>query len=281
MEYNEYFETLQDKSENTVRSYRKAIDSFLSFCKVETLEDLKSVDAKMIRIYQTSLRDSGMKNSSVNANLRPVSVFLNWMCKQDYIKEVTMWKVDSLKEPKTLPVVLTDEEVKNIINAEDDLQNKLMLVLMFTTGIRRSEVINIKISDIKNNKIIIHGKGDKERELPLHTKVLNLLHEYLKRNKNEYLFVSHRGAHRLTSQSVMDRLKDAATKAGIDAERIKKITPHKIRHSVASTLLSNGVDLMTIKELLGHSSLTTTQKYMHVVDAGKQKAIDTIVGLGD
>ena len=75
-EYNEYFETLQDKSENTVRSYRKAIDSFLSFCKVETLEDLKTVDAKMIRVYQTSLRDSGMKNSSVNANLRPVSAFL-------------------------------------------------------------------------------------------------------------------------------------------------------------------------------------------------------------
>ncbi len=280
-EYQEYLDTLNDKSENTLRSYRKSISDFLVFCNVTSLDDLKAIDAKAIRQYQSKLRDAGMKSSSVNANLRPVSAFFNWLWKQDYIENVPTHKVDALKEPKTLPVVLTEDEVKSIINAEDDLQNKLMLVLMFSTGLRRSEVINIKISDIRNGKLIVHGKGDKERELPLHSKVLNLLNEYLKRNHDEYLFVSHRGSHQLTAQSVMDRLKNAAMKAGIDPERIEKITPHKIRHTVATNLLDAGVNVLTIKEILGHADLQTTMRYAHVTDNGKTSAIDTLTGLGD
>lgn len=283
-EFNEYFENLQrNKSEHTIRSYKKSIVDFLEFCCVASLDDLKKVDAKQIRLYQGSLLEKGMKESSVNANFRPISAFYNWLYKQDYLENIVIQKVDSLKEPKIVPFVLTDNEINGIINSTEDKQNKLMFTLMFTTGIRRSEVINIKIEDIDfgNEQILIHGKGNKERKVPIHPKVQELLKIYLRRNKNEYLFVSHRGKHQLSSQTIMDRLREAAVKAGIDPERIKKISPHKARHAAITAWLNDGVDLVTISQISGHSSLGILKRYAHPSDQHMADAVKNMKAVGD
>jgi site-specific recombinase XerD len=282
-EYEEYMKKLEiDKSEHTIRSYKKSIVDFFEYFSVASLDDLKKIDAKQVRTYQSYLLDSGMKASSINANFRPISAFLNWLKNQDYIENVITNKIDNLKEPKIVPFILTDEEISAMINTETDIQNKLMLMLMFTTAIRRNELVNIRIEDIGIGKILINkGKGDKQREVPIHPKVQILLDEYLKRNKNEYLFVSHRGSHQLTPQSVMDRMKDAAIKANLDPERIKKISPHKARHSAISTWLNNGTDLITISQISGHASLGILKRYAHPSDQHMAEAVNNMKGLGD
>ena len=221
-EFNEYFDNLQrSSSPHTIRSYRKSIIDFLEYCYVASLDDLKKINAKQIGIYSDFLSER-MISSSINTNLRPISAFFHWLKEKEYIDNLIVDKLKFRKEPKKLPVIPTDDEINQIINAEDDKQNKLMILLMATTGIRREEVTDIKIEDIQDDEIIIHGKGDKERKVFLHPKVQELLKIYLRRNKNEYLFVSHRGKHQISTQTVQDRLKDGQLKQELIQKELKK-----------------------------------------------------------
>jgi len=284
---NEYFDNLQQsKSKHTVRSYEKAIVDFLEYCSVASLEDLKKVDAKQVRNYQSFLLEKGIKASSINTIIRPVSVFFHWLWRNEYIQDILMDKVQQLKEPKREPVFLTEEEINSIINScGDDLQTKTMLIFMLSLGLRRFEVTNIKLEDIKDKEyLLVHGKGNREDVLPLNSRVKEILSQYMRkhRKESEYLFFRKRGGGKISEQTVYDRLKSACQKAGISIERINKITPHVLRHSTASNLLANGVDPVTVQSILRHSSFNTTLRYLHVMDNGKKNAVETLVkGLGD
>jgi len=172
------------------------------------------------------------------------------------------------KEPERLPTVLSIEEVARLINASSNLFRRALLMTVYGTGMRRSEVVRLKVCDIDSKRMIIRvvqGKGGKDRDLPLSPELLEILRAYWRwRKPKEYLFPS-RGERRgpdvpLSDKTVWHVCGDAAQKAGIT----KHVTPHTLRHSWATHLLEAGTDLRTIQMLLGHGDLETTARYIHL-----------------
>lgn len=173
------------------------------------------------------------------------------------------------KEPERLPTVLSLDEVARLINASGNLFRRALLMTVYGTGMRRSEVVRLKVSDIDSTRMVIRvvqGKGGKDRDLPLNPELLETLREYWRwRKPKDYLFPS-RGERRgpadmpLSDKTVWHVCGDAARKAGIT----KHVTPHTLRHSWATHLLEAGTDLRTIQMLLGHGDLETTARYIHL-----------------
>ena len=172
------------------------------------------------------------------------------------------------KEPERLPVILSQDEVARLINASGNLFRRALLMTVYGTGMRRSEVVRLKVSDIDSQRMIIRvvqGKGGKDRDLPLSPELLETLREYWRwRKPRGYLFPS-RDPRRGTGEPISDKTiwqvcNDAARRAGIT----KHITPHTLRHSWATHLLEAGTDLRTIQLLLGHGDLESTARYIHL-----------------
>jgi site-specific recombinase XerD len=172
------------------------------------------------------------------------------------------------KEPERLPTILSLDEVSRLINATGNLFRRALLMTVYGTGMRRSEVVRLKVSDIDSKRMIIRvvrGKGSKDRDLPLNPELLETLRAYWRwRKPKEYLFPS-RGERKgpdvpLSDKTVWHVCSDAARKAGLT----KHVTPHTLRHSWATHLLEAGTDLRTIQMLLGHGDLETTARYIHL-----------------
>jgi site-specific recombinase XerD len=172
------------------------------------------------------------------------------------------------KSPKKLPIILSKEEVRRMIDAATTLLHRTLLMILYSTGMRRAEVTRLKVSDIDSERMVIHirqGKGSRDRDVPLSPKLLETLREYWRWKKpREYLFPgeTYRGSkcQHLTSKAVYHAVKGAARRAGIQ----KNVGPHTLRHSFATHLLESGADLRTIQLLLGHASLNHTTVYLHL-----------------
>ena len=175
------------------------------------------------------------------------------------------------KRPKTLPNVLSKEEVKDILNAHKNIKHRTMLCLIYACGLRRSELLNLKIQDVDSGRgflIVIQAKGRKDRVVPLSDKIITLLREYYRYEKPVlYLFEGQKPGHPYSEKSLESVLKQALVKAKVK----KGVTLHWLRHSYATHLLEMGTDLRYIQELLGHSSSRTTEIYTHVSTKSLQK----------
>ena len=271
-EFEEYFSTLKiDKSPNTLRSYTNALNRFIEYFSIKCVDDIKKLSDSDIQSYlnflasKPSAKNKDTAKSSANAHYRVIKAFLNWLKEHDYIEDVPIAKVRRYKEAKRVAEILTKEERDNIILAtKKRLGLHAMMVVMFYTGIRRSEAINIKIEDINNGYLLIHGKGNKERQLPLTPFVQSVIKEYLSKRKDgsPYLFVSLHGQHQITDSSLQARVKKACEMGGIEEERLKKIGAHTIRRSFACNLLLDGWSTFAIQKALGHSSVLTTDLYV-------------------
>lgn len=173
-------------------------------------------------------------------------------------------KIYRAKTEKLLPNVLSKEDVKKILNAHINIKHNTMLSLIYSCGLRRSELINLKLTDIdsKRNIVIIkQSKGKKDRIVPLSQKILEMLRNYFKQHKPlVWLFEGNEAGTKYSEQSLQSVLKQALQKAGIK----KPVTLHWLRHSYATHLLESGTDLRYIQELLGHNSSKTTEIYTHV-----------------
>jgi integrase/recombinase XerD len=184
------------------------------------------------------------------------------------------------KTPRKLPVVLSPEEVTRLIEAAPNLRYRTLLMLLYSTGIRRTEASQLKVSDIDSERRVIHirqGKGSRDRDVPLSPKLLEALHEYWRWKKPKvYLFPSasgHRGLEGpISDKTVWYAFKRAASKAGIK----KRIEPHTLRHSFATHLLEAGADLRTIQLLLGHQELKHTTIYLHLSQRHLHAAINPL-----
>ncbi|NPA38275.1 MAG: tyrosine-type recombinase/integrase [Candidatus Nanohaloarchaeota archaeon] len=167
------------------------------------------------------------------------------------------------KKSKKLPVVLSKEEIKRLFDAADSEKKKLILMVLYATGLRVSELINLKVKDIDfNNKLIkvVGGKGQKDRVVTVSDKLLKRLYDYVKtKDPDEHVFLSKYGKP-LTPRYIQYLVKDLSVAAGIT----KDVTPHVLRHSYATHLLESGANIRVIQELLGHSNLQTTQIYTKV-----------------
>lgn len=263
---------IQSYSANTLRTYKSILNNFYNYL----LEQKKIKDKKSIlRTFKKYLQH--LKNDKhVSQNyLYLVTVVLK---KFFQFSEIDITEdIKAPKRTKSLPKSLNEQEVYNLIHAKDGeydpektnprnitkLRNKLILTLLYSTGLRVSELIKLKINaiDEKERTIRVRGKGEKDRIVIFDDDTLNLIHEYLDKRgvENEYLFVNLKN-HTLTPRYVQLMIKEYAKEANIN----KKVTPHVLRHSFATHLLKNGVDIRAIQQLLGHSNLSTTQIYTNV-----------------
>ena len=251
---------LQSKrySQNTIRTYTEALKSFLFFFKDKLAIAITNDDVIIYNneyIFKNKLSAS-YQNQIVNAIKLYFKTIQN--------KSIEIDKIHRPKREKILPNVISKEEVKLILTAHSNIKHKTMLSLIYSCGLRRSELLNLKLGDIdsKRNIVIIRqSKGRKDRIAPLSLKILEMLRNYYSAYKPKtWLFEGHTAGTQYSEQSLQSALKLALQKAGIT----KPVSLHWLRHSYATHLLESGTDLRYIQELLGHNSSKTTEIYTHV-----------------
>lgn len=257
-------------SENTVKSYNNDLKKFESYMKNINIQNIKE---NHIKNYLKYLKDNNNDNRTINHNISTLRSFYKFLLIEKIIKDNPMEYIEMPKTKKSLPKTLSIEEIDKLLDIKltdsFSYRNKAMLELMYSSGLRVSELVNVKIHDIDISNCIIRimGKGSKERIVPLGDYAIKYIEIYLKeyRNKltkkelNEYLFLNNHGK-KMTRQGFFKILKQLAREKNIKTD----FSPHTLRHSFATHLLNGGADLRSIQEMLGHESISTTQIYTHV-----------------
>ena len=259
-------------SKNTIESYKKDLDKFVIYNKNKDINNINNDDLKE---YVKYLNKINLNEKSIARNISCIKSFYKFLLIEKYITNNCSDSIFLPKLKKSLPNILTEEEVLKLldIKLEDSFsyRNKAMLELMYATGLRVSEIINLKLQDIDLSDDIIRtfGKGSKERIIPVGEYAKDYLIKYiydirnnmLKGIPSEYVFLNNHGS-KMTRQGFFKIIKKIANEKGIK----KELSPHTLRHSFASHLLKYGADLRTIQELLGHSNISTTQIYTHITN---------------
>ena len=274
-DYLRYSQVERGLSNNTITAYRQDLTSFIRFLQKE---NLTSWPTKVLDIdaFLAEQRDQRKATSSISRLITSLRKFYQWLVRQNIQKINPMLEIDSPKKRRTLPVALTVNEVNNLLEQPDTkkqlgLRDRALLETLYATGIRVSELINLKFTDLHEElKLVkIFGKGSKERLIPISEVALTWIDSYkekvrdpliLKIGKNtDFIFLNSRGGS-LTRQAVWQIIKHYCKMAGIQ----KNVTPHTLRHTFATHLLENGADLRVVQEILGHSDISTTQIYTNL-----------------
>ncbi|RKD87944.1 tyrosine-type recombinase/integrase [Mangrovibacterium diazotrophicum] len=260
-------------SDHTVVAYKKDLDQFEEFL-FKTVGDFNvlKVDSKMVRSWVVSLMDGGMAAKTVNRKITSLKSFYKFLLRQELIEVTPMDSVISPKVPKKLPYFVDEGSLHRLLdngyfrNDFEGVRDKLILSLFYGTGMRLSELVNLKDSDIRQSETLLRvlGKNNKERIVPYPRSLNNLIGEYLNMRETEFgnnspqFFVTSKGKpvyHKLIYRVVYNHLALVTP--------LEKKSPHILRHSYATHLLNRGADLNAVKELLGHSNLAATQVYTH------------------
>lgn len=257
---------LQSKrySPNTIVTYSDALKSFLTFCNSKAIEDITNED--VIAYNNDYILKNNFSSSYQNQIINALKLFFK------IIKDskIDIDKIHRPKREKTLPNVLSKEEVSRIIDLTVNIKHKTLLALIYSAGLRISEALSMRPEDIDSKRMLIHiknAKGKKDRYTLLSERVLLLLREYYTIYKpKEFLFEGQFG-QQYSNRAAQSILKDAVKRAGIT----KPVSLHTLRHSFATHLLESGTDLRYIQDLLGHSSPKTTMIYTHVSSSSLKK----------
>lgn len=256
-------------SENTVKSYQNDLNKFKNFNN----KNIEKIKEQNIKDYIKYLNKQNEDTRTISHNISVLRSFYKFLLIEKIIKENPMEYIELPKTKKSLPKTLSIEEIDKLLNIKlkdaFSYRNKAMLELMYSSGLRVSELINVKTHDIDTSNCIIRimGKGSKERIVPLGDYAIKYIEIYLKeyreklakREMNDYLFLNNHGK-RMTRQGFFKMLKQQAKINNIKTE----FSPHTLRHSFATHLLNGGADLRSIQEMLGHENISTTQIYTHV-----------------
>ena len=267
-EFIDYLRYEKKYSENTIISYQNDLKKVCVFFK----KDFTNLTKKNIQNYIQSLSKKE-STSSVSRTISTLKSFYKFLEINKYTKNNPLGTISNPKNIKKLPKVLSEEEVDKLLDinlkTSFDYRNKAMLELMYSSGLRVSELINLKVNDIdlNNASVRIFGKGSKERIVPLDDYAIEALDNYIKHHRkslfkhgeNNYLFLNNHG-NKMTRQGFFKILQKIVKEKNIKSE----ISPHTLRHSFATHLLKHGADLRSIQELLGHSDISTTQIYTHI-----------------
>jgi len=267
-----YLQYEKKLSKNTILNYGYDLKRFNEYLINHKVSRLKSINEALIRDYLVSI--SALNAKSAARNMTTLREFFKYLCKTGELKVSPFDNIDNPKIPKNLPEVLSIEEVDKLldikINTKYDVRNKAMLELLYATGLRVSELINLEINNIDfiNNVILCMGKGSKERIVPVGDYTLKFLRDYLeireffvKGKNNNFLFLNNAGG-KLSRQGFTKNLNKIILMQGVK----KKVSPHTLRHSFATHMLMGGADLRSIQILLGHSDISTTTIYTHLTD---------------
>jgi len=272
--YKDYLQKEKNYSLHTVTAYCNDLSDFEEFLKKEFDQDnLEEVNYSQIRSWIVSLVDVGISNTSVNRKVSSLKSFYKFLLKIKQIESSPLLKHKALKTPKKLQIPFSEKELDNVLNqikypdGFEGIRDKLIIDLFYTTGIRRTELIHLKIPNIDLSKgtLKVLGKRNKERILPVLPIIQNQFNLYFsERNKLEqvrdpdFFFLTLKGVK--LNDSLVYRLINMYFSHV--SEKVKK-SPHILRHTFATHMLNNGADLNSVKELLGHSSLASTQIYTH------------------
>lgn len=267
-EYLEFISVEKGLSDNTISAYRSDLLLFIDYCVQSGIYDPDSVSRNLLNSYVLSLRQDNMNPRTVVRKIASLRGFFKWLYGNEFIKNNPATYLEQPKLPKRLPKVVTLQEIKEIFHFDMNAEDNLIVELLYDCGLRVSELVNLKISDIdtKSKYIKCVGKGSKERLIPFGKSAKSAINKYLvQRDKiifkyglnTKRLFIKDSGKF-LTRQDVYNFVRSLGEKIH------KHISPHTLRHSFATHLLENGADLRVVQELLGHSDVSTTQLYTHI-----------------
>ena len=271
-EFTDFLKVEKRQSSNTIAAYQRDINRFAAFFKNKDLEAIKSTD---VRLFLVNLREIGLASSTVARCLSSIKSFYNFLSDENLIGLNPVETIESPRPRRKLPYVMTVSEVDGLMAVPDaktpnGLRDLAMLELLYATGIRFSELIMVKINaiDLKVGFLRSLGKGSKERIIPFgdeaHTAVMKYMFEgrsaLIKEIGAPYLFLTRRGKA-MSRQGFWKILKQYTVKAKI----IGKVSPHSLRHAFATHLLERGADLRSVQQMLGHSDISSTQIYTHVL----------------
>lgn len=272
--FQEYLQHEKKYSAHTVAAYSADLLSFKDYV-VENFdtENITATNYSIIRSWIVQLSESGFENKTINRKIASLKAFYKFLLKVKQIESSPLLQHKSLKTPKKLQIPFSENELNLVLNAiefsEDfeGIRNKLIIELFYVTGIRRAELINLKIYnvDLNTQTIKVIGKRNKERIIPIVSLTINSINKYLSQRakienitNSEYFFITKKGL-KLNETFVYRLINMYFSNV---SEKVKK-SPHMLRHTFATHLLNNGADLNSVKELLGHSSLASTQVYTH------------------
>ena len=265
-------------SQNTVKAYKADILAFTNWIKENTKLKLKDIKEENINKYISYLFELNLKSSSINRKISSIKSLYMFLVKKNILKNSPVNEVISPKQEKYLPFSMSEDEVDKLLNSPKpsnkiEKRDKAMIEMLYATGMRISELVNLKITDIDTQRCVVKvlGKGSKERLIPFGEAALESLNAYLsdrEESTSKEIFLSNRRTkisrigfwHRINLYLSRENLK-------------KSISPHTLRHAFATHLLNRGADLRSVQLLLGHSDLSTTQIYTHIA---KQRLSDVL-----
>ena len=264
-------------SNNTLKAYEADISSFFQWLDIEDLK-YKNLQEDHINQYISFLFQRKMRSSSVNRKISSIKSFYIFLVKRNFVKNSPLNDLVTPKQEKYLPESMSEAEVDKLLNSPNvankiENRDKAMIEMLYATGMRISELVNLKITDVDMKRCVVKvfGKGSKERLVPFGETALDSLRSYLnerEQSSSKEIFLSNRGK-KMTRVAFWQRVKDYLIRENLK----NSISPHTLRHAFATHLLNRGADLRSVQLLLGHSDLSTTQIYTHIA---KQRLSDVL-----
>jgi len=261
-------------SKNTIEAYSHGLNRFLNYLRRKGMEEVREISKLDIREFLLFLKKKGLSSKTLARNLVSIRVFLRFLTEESILSANPAEEIESPKTAKTLPEILSLEEVETLLEQPDTqipqgMRDRAMLEMLYATGMRVSELTQLQVNHVhlEAGYVLIYGKGSKERIVPIGNEAMKWARRYmgetrerlLKKRESPFLFVNRSGKP-MSRQNFWKSIKAYGRRAGIR----KRIAPHLIRHSFASHLLERGADLRSVQLMLGHVDISTTQIYTHV-----------------
>ena len=264
--YLDFLENIKGLSENTTNSYQRDLKKFSKFLETSNINNFENLTEEMCSAWIADLFQNNVSARSIQRHISSAKGFFNYLKKNSLVSDSPFELINSPKSPSHLPNILSPEEVSQLLNFKpknsQEKRDLAIIELIYSSGLRVSEAVNSNLSDFEDDKNFLRvlGKGSKTRLVPVGRYAKSAINDWIiEREKlltrDDALFVNLRGS-RITTRSVQERIKNIALMQGLPP-----VNPHMLRHSFATHLLESSGDLRSIQELLGHSSLSTTQIY--------------------
>lgn len=268
-----YLQQIKRYSPNTIISYRADLDQFFHFCSSIDIHNDKEITHKIIRMWIVSLVDKDVSTRSINRKITTLKSYFKYLLREELVSVNPLNKIIPPKIKKRLPSFIEESQMDDLLDKMEfgsdfeGLRNKLILEMFYCTGMRRAELISLKISNINfdNTTLKVIGKRNKERILPFNSELKKLLTQYIDKRKeisniveSDFLFLTKKGKQ-IYPKLVYDIVNRYLSKVTTS----EKTSPHVLRHTFATHMLNRGADLNAIKEILGHSNLAATEVYTH------------------